>query len=74
MPVNEHLVKAFEPVGARLRSREDMDRARRFEQTVDRGGNLIQRAQSFVRLQSPDGSVWRVRVDNAGALSTTKES
>ena len=31
-------------------------------------------AVPFLGLQSPDGSVWELQVDNAGALSTVKRS
>lgn len=73
MRISEDLLKSGEPTIRVLRPREDFDRARRVERAIDNAGHVIQKPQSFVRLASPDGSVWRVKVSNTGALSAVKE-
>lgn len=73
MPINDSLVKAAEPLARAVLPREAIDTQRRVERAIDQAGRVINRAQPFIRLQSPDGSVWRVSVDNAGALQSVKE-
>lgn len=73
MAINEEMVKASEPLARTLMPREQFDLQRRVNRAIDGAGNIVLRAEPFVRLRSPDGSVWRVKVDNAGALTTSKE-
>lgn len=73
MPTNEALIKAAEPLARVLKPREQFDVHRRVNRAIDNAGRVIQDAQPFIRLQSPDGSVWRVKVSDAGALSAVKE-
>lgn len=47
---------------------------RKVDQAIGGGGKVIAEPRPFVLLQSPDNSVWRVRVGNDGVLFTVKES
>jgi len=74
MTDNERLVAAAGPIVRALRPPDDIRRARRVDRVIDTAGRVINEARTFVRLQSPDGSVWRVKVTDAGAITTTKET
>ena len=74
MAATEDLIKAAEPFAQTVRSAEILDLERRADYALDNQGNVIDRARTFIRLQSPDGSVWRVKIDNAGVLSPSKET
>ena len=73
MPTERIIRRALQTV-RELTPPERIDTLRRADYALDNKGNVIDRARTFIRLQSPDGSVWRVKVDNAGALSTSKET
>ena len=71
MAVDETLIKAAMPL-ARVIS--DPDTKRRVERAIANDGSVILDGRDFLPLRSPDGSVWRIRVDNAGVISATKEA
>lgn len=71
---SEAVIKSAESYIRVAHSPEDIDRARRVERAIDNAGNVIAKPQPFFRLESPDKSIWRVKVDNAGVITASKES
>lgn len=74
MPANESLIKAAGPLAERLMPRERFDIDRRVEQAIANDGRVIDDAPPFRRYRSPDGSIWRQKIDNAGNTVNVKES
>ncbi len=74
MADNERLVKAAGPIVRAMHSPESVRRAQRVDRAIDNAGRVIQEPRPFVRLRSPDGSVWRLKVSDAGAITATKET
>ncbi len=58
---------------AELLPRDAIRRQRRVDRAIDEGGNVIINPPDFSRQRSPDGSVWRLKVSDAGVGSWTKE-
>ena len=73
MRSDEELETATIRLGGVLVTADDMRRARRVERAIDAQGRPNLEGLDFIPLRSPDGSTWRIRVDNAGALSASKE-
>lgn len=44
----------------------------RVYRATDNQGNVIIKGRTAIELTSPDGTVWRVRVDNSGNLYTAE--
>ena len=74
MPVNERHVDAARGILDSLFKQEHYDRARKVDRGLDNEGKPVIDPRDFLSLRSPDGSVWRVRIDNAGVLSAKKEA
>lgn len=74
MPINERLVDAAMPIARMMRTPADAERARRVERGLDAQGRPVLDDRDFLPLRSPDGSVWRIRVDNSGVITATKEN
>ena len=74
MPLDKTLDRAADSLIQRLMPYERFDIDRRVKQAIAEDGRVIQAAEPFFRLLSPDGSVWRVKIDNAGVLNPVKES
>lgn len=74
MTMNERLDDIVSPLAERLLPRENVDALRRVNRGLDNQGRPILDHLDFIPLRSPDGSVWRVRIDNAGVLSAKKVS
>jgi hypothetical protein len=74
MPINERHIAAVGPIAELLVTQEDVDARQRVFRAIDPDGTVDPGVQPWFRLRSPDGSVWRVKVTNAGALTTTKET
>lgn len=68
---NERLIAAAGPIVRALKSRQDIDRARRVDQAIDSRGNPIISGWPFLELRSPNGTLWRIRVDDAGNVHTS---
>jgi hypothetical protein len=69
---SEAVIKAAESYIREERDQFDVNR--RVNRAIANDGRVIQTAEPFFRLRSPDGSVWRVKIDNAGVLTPSKES
>lgn len=72
MPLNERLIVAAMPLVRAFKSDEDIRRAIRVDQAIDHDGTPNLKGRNFLPLQSPDGSAWRIRVSNTGAITATK--
>ncbi len=72
MPINERHIDAAMPIARAIASPEDIRRAIRVDQAIDHDGTPNLKGRSFLPLQSPDGSTWRIRVSNTGVITATK--
>jgi hypothetical protein len=72
--MDTRLEKAVESLAARIVSPERIDAERRVRTAINSAGEVIQTPRPFILLRSPDGSVWRVKVSDTGALSSVKVS
>ena len=72
MVTTNRLEQALEPLAADIRSRDDITRAHRVDRAIDAQGHVKLEDRDFLPLRSPDGSLWRIRVSNTGALTATK--
>lgn len=68
MPIDERLITAAEPLASVIFPAEKARREHELEQAVKQ---LVE-GRDFLPLRSPDGSLWRIRVSNTGALTATK--
>ncbi len=48
-------------------------RDRRVDLAVTNDGKPVLTGRTFLPVQSPDGSVWRITVSNTGVITATKE-
>lgn len=72
MAASEELVSKAEGMARLIRPAAEIERARRIERAIDASGNPVLDDLHALSLRSPDGSLWRIRVDNAGVLTTRK--
>lgn len=49
-------------------------RDRRVDLAVTNDGKPVLSGRTFLPVQSPDGSVWRITVSNTGVIAATKET
>ena len=66
--INEKRDRAADRLAQTLVRREDVVRAHQVDKAIDSQGRPIISGRDFLELVSPDGSVWRLRIDNAGNL------
>jgi len=71
MAVSDELIRAAEPLARLI---HDPATKRKVERAIAEDGQVILDGRDYLPLRSPDGSVWRIRVDNAGTITATKET
>lgn len=74
MSTNDDLETATIRLAATLEPASALQRARRVDRAISADGRPILEGRDYLPLRSPDGATWRVRVDNAGVLTATKEA
>ena len=72
MATSERLIDAAEPIARAIKSSADIRRDRLVDRAIDPQGRPVLDDRDFLELTSPDGTVWRIRVDNSGNLTTTQ--
>ncbi len=70
--MSERLDRACEELVGLVRPSEDIQRNQRVDRAVDTDGRVDLSGRDFLPVKSPDGSTWRIRVDNSGTLTATK--
>ena len=72
MAADETLIKAAMPLARRYA--EHALTRRKVDRAIGDDGTLAIEAFDFIPLRSPDGSIWRGRIDDTGTLTWTKET
>lgn len=69
---DQQLADALMPAVAAL-AEAPIRMAMRYERAHDEQGNNLSEPPMFLRVRSDDGSIWRLKVSNAGVITPVKE-
>ena len=69
---DQQIVNALMPAVEAMKA-DDIRRGQRVDRRIGDDSLLIIEPPVFWRTRSPDGSIWRIKVSNTGAITASKE-